>query len=488
MWNGFSRDKSHNRGVSIITTTLALFVLVPIVGLAVDLSVLYLVKVKLQGAVDAAMLAGARALSQGADPGAQAQNARDAAVKFFNANFAAGFWGATNISFPTPAVDETSVLNYRTVSGTASAQVPLLFMRVLGGSHSTVAVGAQAARRDALVELVLDRSISMGTWTVPGTGQTACAIMKQDAKEFVKYFAPGRDQLGLVVFNAGVFSYQSRTNFNTLDASGKSINTLIDQIACNSNTNSAMALNAAYSEILRVNNANRANVIVFMTDGIANGITGDFTGVRISPCRFSGPGVLAQWANFAATGDTAGLMTPGSADVSSDSPAISATNCHFPSDLTGISSDVSRMPASGKDAYGNALAGPYSTYYNPYVQWMGGAVANLTRVDLPREIGKASANAMDNQATAIRSNSTLKPMIYTIGLITNPTSGDTPDPQLLKKIANDPSLARDPAPGPTFYQNQKNQTKGIYVNAPDATQLQSAFDAVATHIVLRLSL
>ncbi len=79
-------------------------------------------------------------------------------------------------------------------------------------------------------------------------------------------------------------------------------------------------------------------------------------------------------------------------------------------------------------------------------------------------------------------------MIYTIGLNTDPTGNDHPDPQLLKKIANDPLMARDPAPGPTFYTNQSSQTKGLYVNCPDASQLQAAFDTIATNIVIRLAL
>jgi Flp pilus assembly protein TadG len=489
------RSKRLRKGVAVITTTLAMFTIIPLVGLAIDLSMLYLVRAKLLAATDAAVLAGARALSQGADAAAQRVAAQNAAIKFFNANWPAGFWGTVNLSFPTPAVDDTTVPNFRTITATASVQAPVFFLSVFGGSYSTVVVAAQAARRDALVVLVLDRSVSMvANGFVPGTGRYPCDIMKDDAIEFTKYFAQGRDMLGLVVFNSGQYTYQSRTNFNTPDANGRTISSVIAGIQCNGNTNSVEALNAAYGEIQRVNSPTRANVIVFMTDGIPNGFYGDFIPYRISPCGTPGipmRGVLAQWAGNAATGDTAGLMKQTLTNVTDD--ALRSTDntgtCSFyiNNNLRLIRDNVSRMPT--QDVHLNALAGPYTTYSNPnpYLSWLLGP-ADLTRVDRPREITKASTNALDNQGTTIRTDSTLKPMIYTIGLITNPNpGGDVPDEQLLMKLANDASLATAPSPGPTFYTQQQNETRGIYVNAPDATQLRSAFDQIATHIVVRLT-
>jgi hypothetical protein len=203
-------------------------------------------------------------------------------------------------------------------------------------------------------------------------------------------------------------------------------------------------------------------------------------------------GVLAQWANNQAGSGawnvvpTAGLMKRTLTEVASDGSASTegTNNCTFNSDLRLVRNDVSRMPNS--DYYGNALAGTYSTYSNPYVTWFG-SPANLTRVDVPREITKASANATDNQATVIRTHPTLKPLLYTIGLNTDPTGSDVPDEQLLMKIANDSALATAPGAGPTFYTAQLNQPRGLYVNAPDATQLQAAFDTIATHIVVRLA-
>jgi hypothetical protein len=468
-------------------------VILPMVGLAIDLTMLYILKVKLLTALDAGMLAAARALGQGSDPSAQAANARAAAAKFFAANFPTGYWGTTNLSFPSPAIDSTSVPNYRSITGTASADAPLYFLRVFGGSTSTIRVSAQAARRDAKVILVLDRSSSMDR-IVAGTGTTACEIMKRDAKEFMKYFAPGRDKLGLVVYSSASFPMNPvdpTTSFNPLSSSDPMVSA-ISAIDCKDNTNSADALHKAYDLLTMTPENTRANVIVLMTDGIPNGFTGNFIQYRISPCGTRGTpmtGVLAQWANNESTGTTAGLMASAINSVSASTTASqdNTANCHFrdSGDLARIDEDVTRMPTT--DVYNNALAGTYSSYLNDDVAFFG-APADLTHVDRPQDITRASANALDNQATVIRSNTTLKPMIYTIGLNTDPTGQDRPDEQLLMKIANDPSLATAPNSGPQMYQNQKNQPRGLYVNAPDASQLGAAFETIATHIVVRLAL
>ena len=95
----------RRKGIAVILTTLSMFVIVPMVGLGIDVSTLYIVRAKLFEAADAAALAGARALSQGPDSNTQKSNAQTVATRYFNANFPSGFWGATNITLATPTVD-----------------------------------------------------------------------------------------------------------------------------------------------------------------------------------------------------------------------------------------------------------------------------------------------------------------------------------------------------------------------------------------------
>ena len=88
----------HRKGFAVILTTLSLVLLVPMVGLAIDVSVLYMIRAKLSGAVDAAVLAGAQSLANGGDAATQRASAQDAATRFFNANFPTGYWGTTSVT------------------------------------------------------------------------------------------------------------------------------------------------------------------------------------------------------------------------------------------------------------------------------------------------------------------------------------------------------------------------------------------------------
>jgi len=481
-----NNNNPRRKGFAVILTTLSLVFLVPMVGLAIDVSILYMIRAKMASAVDAAVLAGAQALARGGDSATQAANAQDAARRFFNANFPAGYWGTTNISFPTPTVDD-STANYRTVTATASATAPLYFLRVFGPDTSVVSVSSQAGRRDALVMLVLDRSSSMNN---PFQGTTACAVMKLDAAQFLSNFAPNRDMVGLVVFGSSVFTYAPSTTFTTPDANGNTVLSLINQINCQGNTNTAGGMQAAYSELQAVNSTSRVNVIVLLTDGRPNGFTGDYTNLRTNPgsCDAANKpliGVAAQWANGpVSSGTTAGLMPPLATTVNgADGSAIpAAAGCQMAGDMTKMRNDLVKMPAV--DIYGNSTTGPYSQYdtYSPY-----NGQSDTLNLTIPAQIEIASVNALDNDATTIRSDTKLKPAIYTIALEGNSPS-DPPDTLLLRKLANDPSMENDADPvAQLFFQQQKGQTTGYFADAPDPSELAAAFNSVATQIVVRLS-
>jgi len=478
----------RRKGIAVILTTLSMFVIVPMVGLGIDVSTLYIVRAKLYEAADAAALAGARALSQGSDSNTQKANAQTVATRYFNANFPASFWGATNITLSTPTIDDATVPNYRTVSITASVQAPLYFLRILGQTTSTIAVSTQAARRDALVMLVLDRSSSMN---YAFQGSTACAILKPDAVQFLNNFAPGRDMVGLVVFGSTAYVAAPRLNFDQPDANGNTVASLINQISCGGNTNTTEAMQQAYAQVQAINSTSRANVIVLMTDGRPNGFTGNYTNLRTSPGSCdpgNAPliGTLAQWAGGPnPTGTTAGLMNYSTNSITNanEGPTAYSGGCNFAGDLTKARNDLSGMPPA--DIYGNATAGPYSTY-NPNFPY-NGAYANLTGVSSPQMIEVASTNVLDNEGTKIRTDATLKPAIYTIALEGN-SPGDPPDTLILRKLANDPSMENDPdATARTFYQQQKAQPQGYFADAPDPSQLFAAFNTIATQIVIRLS-
>lgn len=483
-----TNHRKKQRGMAVVMTTLTMLVSIPLVGLAVDVSVLYMIRGKIFQAVDSASLAGARALANGANSNAQTSSAQAEATKFFNANFPAGYWGTSNINFATPTVDSTTTPNYRTVTTSATVTAPLYFLRILGQNSTTISVSSQAGRRDVALMLVLDRSSSMNN---PFDGTTACAIMITDAANFLNYFAPGRDMVGLVVFGSSVYTYAPTTTFTTPDGNGNTVASLINSINCNGNTNTAGAMQAAYQQIVNTNANTRSNVIVLMTDGRPNGFNGDYTALRINPatCDHAGNpliGVAAQWAGGPLlAGTTAGLMPISSNNVNGNdgSAAANSTGCQMASNLQNVRNDVTKMPS--KDIYNNSTTGPYSTLdpNPPY-----GNQAGTLNISIPAQVEISAVNAVDNEGTTIRSNAALKPSIYVVALEGNAPS-DPPDTLMLRKMANDPTMQNDPSATAQAFWTLQNpgQTVGYFVDAPDPSELCAAFNSIAERIVVRLA-
>jgi Flp pilus assembly protein TadG len=339
-------------------TIMTPFLLIPVVGLAIDGTMLYSVKVKLQTAVDGGALAAAQSLNAGISLATQTSAASLAADEFIRANISTGatagsggYWGAYNLNdsncsgstttaagTPTGSGSQitysnsgTCVVIYqddqnaqRTVSLAASVNVPLLFMRILGFSSGTVTSRSTAARRDVVLVLVLDQSSSM---------TPAMSALKAAAAYFVKQFQPGRDRLGLVVFGgSAITAYPSAdwgkdpvsatlsgpdTNWaNTPDsASSPNIYTSINAMVSRSNTGTAEGLMYAYYELQAANLPGALNVIVLFTDGQPNGIsahfnapspnsymqTGTTTCTNVSDLGNSAKSIvgwIAQWGGF----------------------------------------------------------------------------------------------------------------------------------------------------------------------------------------------
>ena len=90
--NPLRQRRTAESGSSLMLAVISLIFLIPMIGLAVDVGMLYVVKARLQGAVDGASLAAARALNLGQTTAAQAVSAKQNAVNWFYANFPAGSW------------------------------------------------------------------------------------------------------------------------------------------------------------------------------------------------------------------------------------------------------------------------------------------------------------------------------------------------------------------------------------------------------------
>ena len=285
--------------------------LLPVVGLAIDGGRAYLVRIKLSTAVDGASLAAGRLL--GTPPGAtvstQTTYATDTAQQFLAANFPSGFYGAQLVGSGTVCVDpgsdntdpcnvgnggQVQTYKIRTVSVSASAQMPTFFMRLLRFPTVTVNAIGVAQRRDVRVVVVVDRSSSMSSfYTANGIGSNPPGIQDM-IWNFVNSFSGaneigGRDEVGLVVFGgSGIVAYPTRniandytdyTKFLPPDNNFKTrTKAIINEIHSESNTGTAEALYLAYMT-LRADAATNSdlgtklNVIVLFTDGLPNGVT-----------------------------------------------------------------------------------------------------------------------------------------------------------------------------------------------------------------------
>jgi Flp pilus assembly protein TadG len=490
------RRKQTGTAVVLFTLMVAL-VLIPLLGLAIDGAVVFWVRAKLSAAVDAAALAGGRSINVYE---AQSQNTGTAATvaqEWFTANYPSGWLGTSIVGgAPSVTVQPTQTATQQ-VNVSASAVVPLYFMRLLGQSSITVAASAQSSRRNLNLLLVLDRSGSMGPAPI---GSNACPNMIAAAQNFVSMFTDGFDTLGLVTFsttaNSNPIDYAPTIHFKS---SSPSLSTTIGNIYCTGATSTAQALAVAYQSIKNTGLASALNVIVLFTDGQPNEVVetswpiktqGD---TRLDPyswnATYAGPStcnsgvtlnggftiLLAQGTSPSNTGYTGGIYnTTNTVAINSAPGLIGGTGCQFTIQPYNpelyARDDVAYVPNT--DAYGNATntgykGAPDTFTSGPY----SGQIRNDEQIP---GIMAAAFNAADNQAATIRNDSNYNTVIYTIGLDGAPDMSI--DSTFLERVANDP---RSP-----IYDSSK--PAGYYAYAANASALNQAFYQVASQ-VLRLS-
>jgi Flp pilus assembly protein TadG len=487
-------QNGKRRGVALILTTLTLVVFAPMVGLAVDVGILYLLKSRLSVAVDAACLAGARSLARGATLQSQQANAIAVAEKFFRVNFPDGYWGTTsavhNVSVTEPE------LRLRRVQMTATVDAPLYFLRLLGHDSARLRVEAAAQRRDVNVMMVLDISGSMDH-------AGACGTLRDSATAFVDRFSNGRDRLGMLSFNGA-----TRVNYpmNLYFKDSPSIYPQISALTCAGWTNTSQALWEGYQQLVTLNEPGALNVILFFTDGRPTALTADYPVKTVTDTRYgdgqdgtrtneltSMPpssclddmgrssidplwnplpkrGFIAA-GDFNLTGSTVGLYNQTVIGTTQMIPASQRAGCAMTNYGAGsVRRDIAYIP--DQDIYGNSTI---NQSYKPGVFFpVGHPYAGKIRPDVPRALRHAAYNAADHAAWRIRSDTALNPIIYVIGL--GGTGGaETFDSELMTRIAND----GDP-------RLQPDRPRGLYVYSPTTQELTNAFLRIASEI-LRLA-
>lgn len=539
-----SPRRERQRGIALILMTLLLMsVLLPMIGLAIDLTMLYTVRSKIQAGVDGAVLAAGRSIDGQTSLDAQRPKLQKIAQQFLEANLPQGYWRANKPTIDgSVSVTQDDATKRILISLKAHVNVPLLFLRTMRDptthqNYTTALVSASstAARRFVRLVLVLDRSSSMSG--------SECTSMKNAARDFVKLFMPERDQLGLVVLGgSALVAYPPRNPDNPTAGNGPDLlyasssptmDTLISKIACGSNTGTTEGVILAYQELKKNPQPLYLNVIVLFTDGMPNGITAVFNGttspsvpsvIKTPGCTNYRPtdppvkGWIAQWGGYAdADKNGVGIYqtmqstrkntgTTDAQDVqdwlayNGTEPQLkaaagnggNAANCHFLTDYTGtpavskehrIGEDLSSFPV--QDAYGNATN--TTDYQNARIYHdNSNKPLSMTSVTNAYQIGLISWNATLNAAKTIRSDAALKPVIFCVGY----NGGDAIDRSLMKRIANTDrdfaTWAQDSRGQylPTDY--DRNSTTGAYYEATTAGSIQAAFQKVASEI-LRLT-
>lgn len=467
-WSGSHRLE---RGVAVIITAVMLVFVIPMIGLSVDGGILYAVKSKLQMAVDAGALAGARSLSRGLDSGTQIASAQQLATEYINLNFPSDYFNVGAPTIPTPSVDQ-SVLNQRSVTVSASVNVPLYFLRWLGTSATTVSATATAVRRDVNVVIVMDRSGSLAN-------SNSCAPLKQAAVNFVNKFANGRDNVGLVTFASSALNDFPAAN-NFLSAS-TDIPTILNSLVCTGATSSAEGLWLGYSQLAALNQPSALNVIIFFTDGYPTALTATFPISSSSSCssKTAKLGVIA--AGYTANNPTVPVATGGLLyQIASPQPMTSDLTIgppgnyqgcsyasNFPSSMWNVVNDITYIPAT--DYYGNAM----NTNYQPVTYYDG---KGDIKTD-PLSAQNAAVNAAASAALRIRNGATVPGVgsgipgvfVYSIGL---GNSGGVPA-DFLEVVANDPRASN--------YDSTKQS--GFYIYAPTSADLSDAFSRIASQIL-----
>ena len=298
---------SEEHGQAVIFVMVFMVAVIAVVGFVIDVGHAYQAQRSLQGAADAAALAGAQQLP---DP-----TAATATAKQFGSS-ATGKNKITDVSVTetvatscNATIPGCSPVNM--VSVDEAASVPTYFSKIVGYNSFNLKVHAAACSpcgaRQVDIMLVLDRTGSMCQDSYGRDQHPTCPDMnnaKDGLRTFLGYFDPNMAHVGFAVLPPAANvtrpcdapgAYNTSTayelvplssDFRNADGSLNNSSSLVSTINCvqsNGSTAYANAIEAAQAELVQHGRPNVPKVIVFASDGAAN--TGPNSYSTSSPYR-----------------------------------------------------------------------------------------------------------------------------------------------------------------------------------------------------------
>ncbi|HUB80656.1 MAG TPA: hypothetical protein VMB03_17750, partial [Bryobacteraceae bacterium] len=179
------------------------------------------------------------------------------------------------------------------------------------------------------------------------------------------------------------------------------------------------------------------------------------------------------------------------------------TNCYYAGSTANVYEDFSggTFPASvgpvDNIGSGNGYPPGLSTAGTGISTTSGYYTVSSRSMQNPKMGRYAAFNAADNMATLIREDTTLKPMLFVIGLSYSNQATEPLDSDWLARVANDPTYQTTGTdsdamngtgitPGHSVYQT--GQTAGLYCLATNTTSSLNGCFSQVTNALLRLTL
>ncbi len=508
-----TQKRRNQQGFALIYVTLmGSFLLIPMAGLAIDFGMLYNIKARLQTSCDAAAIGAGYMLHNSTDLSNQTQynSIVNAATRYFNANYPSNYFGSTIVSLTAVPASSTAG---KTITVTASATVPMLLMRVLGITQSTVGAMAVSNVRYIAMMIVVDRSGSVTRESADDTIKSALNTFVADSTS--SYMVDGTDTVGMVSFGGSWnLDYSPNINFQTAASNiGTAINNIpFDTVNNASSTNTMEGLYQAWYQLYQMNLPGSLNVIVLLTDGRPSAFTSYFTPTTNCNSLSQLAGVfttsVGTWPPPTSNNSTglyqtifSGLPENSNGTSPPGVPSRLATpnsGCAYATTQSNVYRDFSNtIPASvgpvdhvgsgtgyppGFSTKGTGIPtrGDPNNYYT--------ACSSMNNASCGRY---SSFNAADYMAYLIRKDTKLSPMIFAIGLHYTNGAEEPPDDDWLARVANDPNyitVGSDSghiAAGKKVYQT--GQTPGMYCSTDNSLSgLDTCFQQVTSHL-LRLT-